>query len=238
MSGPRLEPTPRTTHRRLRERGTHDRAVVDEVLDEGLLCHVGVLDDGCPVVTPMTYARVGDVVYVHGAPANRTLRRLAEGSPACLTVTLLDGLVLARSAFHHSMNYRSVMLFGTGAEVTEPDEKLAASVALLEHLAPGRGGDARLPDDGELRATLVVRFPIDEGAAKVRTGGPKDDPEDLDLPIWAGQIPLHLTAGPPVPETDLPADTPVPAYAAAYPDRRSSGRGPDRALRRGAPAGP
>ena len=194
---------------------------MDAILDEGLLCHVGVLDGATPVVTPMTYARVGDRLYLHGAPANRTLHLLASGLPACITVTLVDGLVLARSAFHHSMNFRCVMLYGEGAAVEDEDEKLAASAALLEHLAEGRSTDARLPTPAELRATLIVRFPIDEGSAKVRTGGPKDDEDDLGRPIWAGVIPFDLVARSGVPEPDLPDGTPTPGYALAYPDRRA-----------------
>lgn len=222
-----LAVTERTGLRRLRERGTYDRGVVDAVLDEALLCHVGVLDGPTPVVTPMTYARVGDQLYLHGAPANRTLQLLASGQPACITVTILDALVLARSAFHHSMNFRCVMLYGEGATVEDPDEKLAASAALLEHLAHGRSDDARLPTPSELRATLVVRFPIDEGSAKVRTGGPKDDEEDLDRPIWAGVIPFGLVAGSALGDDDLPEGTPTPAYARSYPDRRADrGTGP------------
>jgi nitroimidazol reductase NimA-like FMN-containing flavoprotein (pyridoxamine 5'-phosphate oxidase superfamily) len=149
--------------------------VVDSILDEGLVSHVGVLDGDVPVVTPMTHARVGDLLYLHGAPANRTLGLLAAGAPACVTVTLLDGLVLARAAFHHSVNYRCVMLFGTAREVEDPAEKLTASVALVEHLAAGRSADTRLPTPAELRATIVVRFPIDEGSAKIRTG-PRTSP--------------------------------------------------------------
>jgi nitroimidazol reductase NimA-like FMN-containing flavoprotein (pyridoxamine 5'-phosphate oxidase superfamily) len=215
-----LAVTGRTGLRRLKERGTHDRDVVDAILDEGLLCHVGVLDGTTPVVTPMAYARVGDRLYLHGAPANRTLDLLASGSPACVTVTLLDALVLARSAFHHSMNFRCVMLYGTGSVVEDDDEKLAASAALLEHMAAGRSTDARLPTPSELRATRIVRFPIDEGSAKVRTGGPKDDEEDLSRPIWAGVIPFDLVAGAGVPESGLPDGTPTPGYAVAYPERR------------------
>jgi uncharacterized protein len=211
--------TERAGLRRLRERGTHDRSAINAILDEGLICHVG-LDDGSPVVTPMAYARVDDHLYLHGAPANRTLRMLGSGAEACITVTLLDALVLARSAFHHSMNYRCVMLFGTGTTVDDPAEKLLASEALLEHMAPGRSADARLPTDSELRATLVVRFPIDEGSAKTRSGGPKDDEDDLNRPIWAGQVPFDLVARPPVPEEGLPEGTVLPAYAAHYPARR------------------
>jgi nitroimidazol reductase NimA-like FMN-containing flavoprotein (pyridoxamine 5'-phosphate oxidase superfamily) len=216
----RLPVTDRTGLRRMRERGTHDRAVVDAILDEGLLCHVGVNDGGTTVVTPMAYARIDDALYLHGAPGNRTLRLIADGAEVCVTVTLLDALVLARSAFHHSMNYRCVMLYGTGAAVEEAGEKVAASAALLEHMASGRSGDARMPTESELRSTLIVRFPIGEGSAKIRTGGPKDDDEDLDLPIWAGQIPFDLVAGPAVPADGLPEGTVVPAYATRYPSRR------------------
>jgi nitroimidazol reductase NimA-like FMN-containing flavoprotein (pyridoxamine 5'-phosphate oxidase superfamily) len=204
--------------RRKRERGTHQRAVVDAILDEGLLCHVGVDDDG-PVVTPMAYARVGDRLYLHGAPGNRTLRLLADGTPACVTVTLLDGLVLARSAFHHSMNYRCVMLFGVGRAVEDDEEKLAASTALLEHMAAGRSADARLPNEAELRSTLIVSFPIEEGSAKVRSGGPIDDEEDREHPIWAGVVPLGLEAGAPVADDGLPGGTSTPPYAIRYPAR-------------------
>jgi len=203
----------------MRERGTHERAVVDAIVDEGLLCHVGVLDGGSPVVTPMAYARIGDRLYLHGAPGNRTLRLLADGAPACITVTLIDGLVLARSAFHHSMNYRCVMLFGVGRAVEDREEKLAASAALLEHMARGRSADARRPTDAELRSTLVVSFPIEEGSAKVRTGGPKDDAEDLASPIWAGVVPLRLVAAGAVAEEGLREGTPTPPYASQYPDR-------------------
>jgi nitroimidazol reductase NimA-like FMN-containing flavoprotein (pyridoxamine 5'-phosphate oxidase superfamily) len=217
-----LAVTGRTGLRRLRERGTYDRSVVDAILDEGLLCHVGVTDGDTPVVTPMTYARVGDRLYLHGAPANRTLQLLASGQPACVTVTLLDGLVLARSAFHHSMNFRCVMLYGEATTVEDPDEKLAASAALLEQMAEGRSADARLPTPAELRATLVVRFPIDEGSAKVRTGGPKDDEADLGRPIWAGVIPFELVARSALAEADLPEGTRTPGYARSYP--RRSGR--------------
>ena len=218
--------TARTGLRRLKERGTHDRAAMYAILDEGLLCHVGV-NDGTPVVTPMAYARVEDRLYLHGAPGNRTLRLIADGVEACVTVTLLDALVLARSAFHHSMNYRCVMLFGAGAAVDDPAEKLAASAALLEHMAKGRSGDARMPNASELRAVLIVRFPIDEGSAKARSGGPKDDEEDLAKPIWAGQVPFEVVARPAVPDDGLPEGTVVPTYATKYPSRRQTARGSD-----------
>jgi hypothetical protein len=168
----------------------------------------------------MAYARHGDQLYLHGAAGNRTLKALAAGAPACVTVTLLDGLVLARSAFHHSVNYRSVLIFGTGTRVTDPAEQQVASAALLDHVAPGRSTEARRPTDAELRATAIVRFPIVEGAAKVRTGDPKDDEEDLALGVWAGTVPLRLVAGEPVASADLaPGTAPAPSVH-PYPDRR------------------
>ena len=218
-----LSTTDRTGLRRRRERGTHDRTVAQAILDEGLLAHVGVNDGGTTVVTPMTYARVDEQLYLHGSPANRTLRLIADGAGACVTVTLLDALVLARAAFHHSMNYRCVMLYGTGTVVEDDAEKLAASAALLEHMAAGRSTDARMPSPLELRSTLIVRFAIDEGSAKVRTGGPVDEDEDLALPIWAGQIPFDLVAGTGVAEPDLPDGTAVPPYASRYPSRAPVG---------------
>ena len=216
--------TLRTTLRRKKERGTHDRALADAVLDEGLVCHVGFVVDGAPYVIPMTYARIGDALYLHGASGNHMLRHLAGGSELCVTVTLLDALVLARSAFHHSMNYRSVMLFGTGTAVKDNDEKQRASAALLEHLVAGRSSDARRPNDEELRTTLIVRLDIEEGSVKVRTGGPIDDEPDMDRPIWAGHIPLSTAAGEPIVDGPLPPGTQEPSYIRSFPDR-SAGRG-------------
>ncbi len=211
--------TDRTTLRRRRDRGVHESAVIDAVLDEGLMCHVGFTAGGSPFVVPMAFARVGDDLYLHGAAANRTLRALAAGAEACVTVTLLDGLVLARAAFHHSMNYRSVMLFGRASRVVDEEEQLLASAALLDHMAPGRSADARPPAPAELRSTLILRFPIAEASAKVRTGPPVDDPGDLTLPTWAGVVPVGLVAGTPVDDPDLLAGTPVPGYAADHPRR-------------------
>jgi nitroimidazol reductase NimA-like FMN-containing flavoprotein (pyridoxamine 5'-phosphate oxidase superfamily) len=211
--------TDRTTLRRRRDRGHHERAVIDAILDEGLLCHVGFVAAGSPFVVPMAYARVGDALYLHGAAANRTLRTLAEGSEACVTVTLLDGLVLARAAFHHSMNYRCVMLFGHAERVVDADEQRLASAALLDHMAPGRSADARPPQETELRSTLILRFPIAEGSAKVRLGPPIDDPEDMALAIWAGVIPMQLVAGSPIDDEHLAPGIPVPGYAADHPRR-------------------
>ncbi|MHB1585397.1 MAG: pyridoxamine 5'-phosphate oxidase family protein [Acidimicrobiales bacterium] len=209
--------TDRTALRRRRDRGTHDRAVIDAILDEGLLCHVGFVAAGSPFVVPMTYARVGDAVYLHGAAANRTLRALADGAETCVTVTLLDGLVLARAAFHHSMNFRCVMLFGHATPVVDADEQRLASAALLDHMAPGRSADARPPSPIELKSTLILRLPIVEASAKVRTGPPLDDDDDLDVAAWAGVLPVQLVAGTPVADPALPADVPVPAYAVAHP---------------------
>jgi uncharacterized protein len=216
-----LKRTDRTTVRRKRDRAAYDRAVVDEILDEGLVCHVGFLLDGRPAVIPTAYARVGDSLYLHGAVGNHMLRTMAAGGEVCVTVTLIDGLVLARSAFHHSINYRSVVLFGEAVPVSDEDEKRAALDALVEHLVPGRTADARGGTTDELRATLVVRLPIDEGSAKVRTGPPIDDEDDLDLPVWAGVVPLAVQAGAPIADNDEP----VPLYAASYSRTRSRSSG-------------
>jgi uncharacterized protein len=207
-----LAPTDRATVRRKRERGSHDRALVNRVLDEGLVCHVGFSGARGPVVLPMTYVRIGDQLYLHGASANDMLRNLAGDADVCVTVTLLDGLVFARSAFHHSMNYRCVVLFGRAERVTDEAELQTMAAALLDHLAPGRSADARPPTAEELRATLIVRLPITEGSAKVRTGGPIDDDEDLDLPVWAGEVPLRLAPQAPVPDAGARRPLPVPAY--------------------------
>jgi hypothetical protein len=193
-------PTDRTRVRRKAERGRYDRATVDAILDEGLLCHIGFAVDGRPWVVPTVFARIDDHVYVHGATGNFALRALAGGAEACITVTLLDGLVLSRSAFHHSMNYRSVMLFGTAEKIHEEADKRAAVMAIVEHLIPGRSGGTRPPTAEELRATLVLRLPIDEASAKIRTGPPIEDDDDLQLGHWGGELPMTLTAGPPIPD--------------------------------------
>ena len=212
-----LATTERTTLRRKRDRGTFDRDLAYSVLDEALVCHAGFVAEHGPVVLPMTYARIGDVLYLHGAAGNALLRNLAQGAPVCVTVTLLDGLVLARSAFHHSMNYRSVVLFGVATRVTDPAEMHAASTALVDHLAPGRSAEVRGPSEAELRATAIVRLPIDEGSAKVRTGPPIDDEGDLQLPVWAGVLPLATVAGTPVADPS-PGQVapPVPHYLAPH----------------------
>jgi len=206
----------RSRLRRKKERGSNDLAVVNSILDEGLLCHVGFADGDSTFVLPTTYARVGDHLFLHGAAGNRMLATLASGVPACIAVTLLDGLVLARSAFHHSMNYRSVVLFGTGRHLEDPAEKRTVLLATLEHMAPGRSADARPPSDAELRSTLVISFPIEEGSAKVRTGGPIEEPEDLGLPVWAGQLPFAVVAGVPVADDRVGTMGPPPSYVVDY----------------------
>jgi nitroimidazol reductase NimA-like FMN-containing flavoprotein (pyridoxamine 5'-phosphate oxidase superfamily) len=182
---------------RLPERARYDPDTIRAILDEGLVCHVGFVADGQPFVIAATYARWGDRLVIHGSAASRMMKALAGGAPACASVTLLDGLVLARSAFHHSMNYRSVVVVGTATEVVDPAEKLRALEAIVEHVAPGRGASVRPPSEIEMRATRVVTLPLDEASAKVRTGPPKDDEEDYALPVWAGEIPLALQPGPP-----------------------------------------
>ena len=211
-----LEPTPRTTLRRLPARGHFDRATVNAILDEALVCHVGFVADGQPFVIPTIHARVGDHVFVHGSAASRMLKTLQGGVPVCLTATLLDGLVLARSAFHHSMNYRSVVVLGDAAAVTEEGEKWDALHAIVEHVAPGRWSEGREPSPKELAGTLVLRLPIEEASAKVRTGPPLDDEEDYALECWAGVLPLRLTPGAPVPDPRMPEGRPLPASVTGY----------------------
>lgn len=184
-------PSTRTTVRRRAQRGRYERDLVHAILDEALVCHVGFESEHGPVVLPTMHARVDDTLYLHGAVGNAMLRTLAVGAPVCVTVTLLDGLVLARSAFHHSMNYRSVVVFGTGTAVEARSAKLAALEALIERIHPGRWTEARPPTDAELRQTLVVSVPLDEASAKVRSGPPIDDEEDYALDVWAGEIPLE-----------------------------------------------
>jgi nitroimidazol reductase NimA-like FMN-containing flavoprotein (pyridoxamine 5'-phosphate oxidase superfamily)/GNAT superfamily N-acetyltransferase len=198
-----LPETERTTLTRRAARGSHERAAIDAILDEALVCHVGVNVDGSPRVLPTAHVRVGDVVYLHGARQNRLLRALAEGAPCCLTVTLIDGLVFSRIAFSHSINYRSVVLYGVACEVIEAAEKRIALHALVEHIAAGRAGEARPPTDEQLQATLVVRVPITEGSAKTRSGPPLDKAEVLGDDCWAGELPLRLCALPPRPDPQL-----------------------------------
>lgn len=221
MSTTEFEPTERSTIRRLPGRGSYDKSVIYEVLDQGILAHVGWATPDGPVVIPMGYARRGDSILLHGSAKSRLLSELARGADVCITVTLLDGLVLARSTFHHSMNYRSVVLFGRSAEIAEPDAKNAALEHLVEHLVPGRGADARGANDGELLATRVVEVPIREASLKSRTGPPVDDTKDLAMDIWAGVLPLRFEPGEPVPDEHTPKGKPVPPYVVDYPHGRS-----------------
>lgn len=216
VSSESFAPTPRTTFRRRANRGSYDRALVYSILDEGLVCHVGFVAGSEPCVVPTAYARIDDRLYLHGSPANRMLRTLSEGVPVCVTVTLLDGLVLARSAFHHSMNYRSVMIFGVAREIADREERRRAFEALLNHMVPGRHAATRLPDEQEDKATSLLALPIVEASAKVRTGPPVDAEEDYALPHWAGVLPLTLAACAPVPDERLPPGTPVPDEVARY----------------------
>jgi hypothetical protein len=209
-----FQQTARSTVRRRPERAEYGRAAVEAILDEGLVAHVGLAVDGQPHVLPMVYARVGGDLYLHGSAASRLLRTLGAGAPVCVTVTLLDGIVLARSAFHHSMNYRSVVIFGRAAAVTDAAERERALAAMVDHAVPGRSEEVRPPDRRELAATLVVRVALDEVSAKVRGGPPIDDEGDLEVPVWAGVLPLRLVAGDPRP--DGPADRPLPPALAAW----------------------
>jgi nitroimidazol reductase NimA-like FMN-containing flavoprotein (pyridoxamine 5'-phosphate oxidase superfamily) len=216
----RFEQTKRTTLKRLPKRAVQDRASVYRILDEGFICHVGFMVEGQPFVIPTGYARVGDDLYIHGSSASRMLRQLEQGVDVCVTVTLIDGLVLARSAFHHSVNYRSVMVFGKARVVGDRASKLEALRAFSEQVVPGRWEDVRGPSEEELKATLVLRLPLVEVSAKVRTGPPIDDEPDYDLDVWAGVVPLGLVAGEPIPDPRLNPAAVVPRYAAPY--RRGS----------------
>ena len=209
-------PSKRATVKRIPDRGVYDRATIDAILDQGLICHVGFSANGQTFVLPTIHVRIDDKIYLHGSPASRLLQALASGAEACLTVTLVDGLVLARSAMHHSMNYRSVVLFGTAFLVEDEAEKLAVLQALTEHLIPGRWADVRGPTPQELRQTLVLAIPIQEASAKVRIGPPVDDEPDYDLPIWAGVIPLRLSAAEAVADPKLKPGVEPPAYAMNY----------------------
>jgi nitroimidazol reductase NimA-like FMN-containing flavoprotein (pyridoxamine 5'-phosphate oxidase superfamily) len=195
------------------QRAVYDREVIYLILDEGLVCHVGFTADEQTYVIPTMYARVGDAIYFHGSAASRMLRGLTTGLNVCVTVTLADGLVLARSAFNHSMNYRSVVALGNAVTVDEPGEKLEALRAFTDKILPGRWNDARQPNEKELKATSILRLPLDEVSAKVRVGGVEDDDEDYALPVWAGVVPLRLTADAPVRDERCDAGIPTPKYA-------------------------
>jgi hypothetical protein len=210
------EPTERTTVKRLPTRGVYDKDVVHRILDEGLICHLNFIADGQPFVIPTIYVRIGETIYVHGSPASRMLQTLERGVPACVTVTHVDGLVLARSAFHHSMNYRSVVVLGTASLVDDPEQKREVLHALTDHLIRGRWQEIRQPSSQELKRTLVLAIDIREASAKIRVGPPLDDDDDYQLPVWAGVLPLAVRAGEPVPDPRLAAEVLVPLYAALY----------------------
>ncbi|MBD2019886.1 pyridoxamine 5'-phosphate oxidase family protein [Leptolyngbya sp. FACHB-36] len=215
-----LAPTARTTLKRLPKRGMYDRSNVYEILDEGVVCHVGFSVDQQPYVIPTAYGRSGDCLYIHGSPASRMLRSLQDGIEVCVTVTLLDGLVLARSAFHHSMNYRSVVVFGTATLVEDSAHKLEALRSFTEHIMPGRWQEVRQPSPQELAGTLVLALPLEEASAKIRTGPPIDDADDYALPVWAGVVPLNLAPLAPIPDPQLPETIALPEYIQHY--RKSS----------------
>jgi len=209
-------PTGRTQVKRLPKRGKYDRETVYSILDSGFVCHVGFSVDGQPYVIPTNYGRSGDIVYLHGSAASRMLRTLSEGVPVSVTVTHVDGLVLARSAFHHSVNYRSVVILGTARLVEDPAEKMEALRVFTEHVMKGRWDDVRQPTEQELKATLVLALPLEEVSAKVRTGGPNDDAPDYDLPVWAGVLPLETVPKPPVADPNRKKDPAIPEYLKNY----------------------
>ena len=208
--------TDRTKLKRLPKRGSFDRETVYGILDEGFICHVGFAPEGQPVVIPTGYARDGDKLYIHGSQASRMLRTLSTGVDACVTVTIIDGLVLARSAFHHSMNYRSVVIFGRAMLVEDREEKLAALLALSEHIVRGRWAEVREPTEQELRQTTVLSLPLVEASAKIRTGPPLDDEEDYAMSVWAGVLPLRLATDEPIKDPRLPDGIEVPEYVLNY----------------------
>ena len=213
-------PTARTRVVREPQRAVYDRDTVYQILDEGFICHVGFAVEGQPYVIPTSYARKNDLLYVHGSAASRMLRHASSGVPVCITVTLLDGLVLARSIFNHSMNYRSVVVLGTAISIEDREEKLAALHALSEHILPGRWKDARQPNEQELKATAVLQLPIEEFSAKVRQGPVIDDDEDYKFPTWAGVIPLSMVSHPPLDDSRLLEGITAPGYAKEYSRRK------------------
>ena len=207
-------PTARTKVKRHPERGDYDRDVIDAILDEALMCHLGFVVDGQPFVIPTIHARDGDILYIHGSPGSRMLRTAKAGVDICVTATLLDGLVLARSVYNHSMNYRSAVVLGRAHEVTHLDEKLRAMQCVVEHVVKGRWNDARQPSEGEIKGTTILALPLDEASAKIRSGPPVDDEDDVALPVWAGIIPLRLEPSEPTAADGV--DGPPPPYASAY----------------------
>jgi hypothetical protein len=209
-------PTARTRVVREPDRGVYDRGVVNEILDEGFICHVGFSVEGQPFVIPTSYGRDGDVLYIHGSAASRMLRRASEGIAVCVTVTILEGLVLARSIFNHSMNYRSVVVLGTATAVEDREEKVKALHLLSEHIIPGRWAEVRQPNERELKATTVLRVPIKEFSAKVREGPAIDDEEDYSFPVWAGVLPLEMKTGEAITDSRVDKKTGVPAYVLKY----------------------
>jgi uncharacterized protein len=211
-----ISPTERTRLVREPQRANYDRETIYKILDEAFVCHVGFSLEAQPYVIPTLFARVGDAIYFHGSAASRMLRNASEGIPVCITVTLTDGFVLARSVFNHSMNYRSVVALGKAMLVDAPEEKLEALRAFTEKILPGRWNDARHPNERELKSTSILRLPLTEVSAKIRTGSPEDDAPDYALPVWAGVIPLHLAAGAPVRDERCDPAIPAPAYALHY----------------------
>ena len=217
-------PTKRTQVKRLAKRGVYDRKTVYQILDEGFICHVGFVSEGHPVVIPTGYGRSGDTLYIHGSAASRMLRGAAGGIEICITVTLVDGLVLARSGFHSSMNYRSVVVFGKATMLQDPAEKAEALRTFSEHVMPGRWAEIRPPSPQELSGTIVLAVPLQEASAKVRTGPPLDDEEDYALPVWAGVLPLRVASGEPLADPRMNQPTAVPDYVRTY-SRGNNGRG-------------
>lgn len=211
-----LPPTPRTEVRRLAERGGYDRAVICAILDEALICYVALNHNGRPVVVPMVHARSGDTLYLHGSPGSRMLRTMKRDAEIWVTTSIVDGVVVARTPFHNSMNYRSVVIYGSPRFVDDPEEKMAALAAITEHVIPGRWVDSRPPNDKELSSTLIMAVTLDEASAKVRVGGPKDEPEDYDLPFWAGVVPVAQVYGEPIVDDDLRVTVAVPGYLTDY----------------------
>ena len=211
-----FQPTEKTTPSRLAKRGAYDRETIFAILDEALVCHVSYVANGQPFIIPISYGRIGDKLYLHGSVGSHFFRELAKGIDVCIAVTLLDGLVLARSTFHHSVNYRSVVIFGKTELVTDEQERWDALESFTEHIIPGRWAEAREPNASEMKKTMVVAVSLEEASAKVRTGGVSDDPEDMDLPVWAGVLPLKLTPQLPLPDAALNAEVSLPDYIKNY----------------------